>query len=275
MKTRPSRPMKAAIRRLRDAARAGLLKLGIGDPLLPPRSLARVGSGDFRRTGEAFLRYFIDLGGLRPDEAVLDVGCGVGRMAVPLTRYLRAPGHYRGFDPMRDCIDWCRRQITPRFPHFEFTSADVINPTYNPRGSVAPLEFRFPYADESFDFAVLTSVFTHVRAAHVVHYLGELRRVLRCGGRVLLTAFLLNAESRALLAAGRGERRFAHALGDCWADDPSRPEDAVAFEECWLLRHLSESGFVPRGPIQYGAWPGRERFLSRQDVVVAARRSDH
>lgn len=271
MKTRPARPLKTAVRRLRDAARLSLLRFGLGDPLLPPRKLARIGSGDFRQTGAEFLRYFIDLGELKPTDAVLDVGCGVGRMAVPLTRYLQPPGSYRGFDLMHDSIDWCRHTITPRFPHFEFTWVDVFNATYNPAGAIDPSEFRFPYEDESFDFAFLTSVFTHMRPTEVKHYLGELQRVVRRGGRVLLTAFLLNAESRALLAEGLGERRFAHCLGDCWADNAARPEDAIAYDEQWLKSRLRDHGFTLRTSVRYGSWAGRERFLSRQDILVVTR----
>jgi len=44
-----------------------------------------VGGGNFKSVGEKFLRYFKDVGGLKPDdEDVLDVGCGIGRMAISL-----------------------------------------------------------------------------------------------------------------------------------------------------------------------------------------------
>ncbi len=72
--------------------------------------------GEFRATGEEFLTYFIEIGGLRPSDRVLDVGCGVGRMAVPLTRYLSPEGRYEGFDVMANAVEWCQRHITPRFP---------------------------------------------------------------------------------------------------------------------------------------------------------------
>jgi len=269
MKTRTARPFKTTWRRLREVARRGFVRLGLGDPLLPPRRLARVGSGDFRRTGEEFLGHFIELAGLRPDERVLDVGCGAGRMAVPLTKYLRSPGRYCGFDPMRDGVEWCKHTITPRFPHFEFAWADAYNATYNSAGSLAPESFRFPYEDASFDFAFLTSVVTHLLPSAVVHYLGELRRVLRPGGRVLLTAFLWNDEAKSRVAAGRAEKTFAHELPGCRVEDMARPEDAVAYDEAWMIDRLRERGFALKCPVRYGSWSGRETYLSRQDVIVA------
>ena len=50
--------------------------------------------------GRRFLEQFVALGGLKPDHHVLDVGCGIGRMALPLTTFLSAGGEYREFDPV-------------------------------------------------------------------------------------------------------------------------------------------------------------------------------
>src|SRR5512134_1996197 len=52
--------------------------------LQPPPSLLFVGDGDFKKTGEEFKTHLVQLGGLKADHRVLDIGCGVGRMAVPL-----------------------------------------------------------------------------------------------------------------------------------------------------------------------------------------------
>ena len=38
---------------------------------------------------------------LSPDHRVLDIGCGTGRMAIPLTSFLSKKGSYEGFDIVR------------------------------------------------------------------------------------------------------------------------------------------------------------------------------
>ena len=157
---------------------------------------------DFRRAGELYLRWFVELGSLTPDEAVLEPGCGTGRMAEPLTRYLGPTGSYDGFDVVSTAIDWCESNIASKHPNFHFRHVDVLNRHYNPEGRLDPEAFEFPYPDEAFDFAFLTSVFTHMRPPEMRHYLGEIRRVLRPGGRCLMTFFLLNEES-----LERGSRR--------------------------------------------------------------------
>ena len=54
----------------------------------------------------------------------------------------------------------------------------------------------FPCADNSFDLVFLTSVFTHMFAGDVENYLSEISRVLKPGGKCLITWFLLDEVSR-------------------------------------------------------------------------------
>jgi SAM-dependent methyltransferase len=177
--------------------------LGRRDPLTPPKGRVFFGGGDFNQVGEEYLRYFVELGGLRPHERVLDVGCGIGRMAVPLTRYLDNRGSYEGIDVFPKGIAWCQENITPRYPNFRFRVADIKNKEYNPGGRFAASEYEFPYAEASFDFVLLTSVFTHLLPDEVENYLSEIERVLAPGGRCFASFFLLNEESLELLHSGR------------------------------------------------------------------------
>jgi ubiquinone/menaquinone biosynthesis C-methylase UbiE len=242
---------------------------GRHNPLLPPRWLRFVGGGDFMAVGERFAEHFRRLANLRPDEHVLDVGCGVGRIALALTNYLQPPGSYDGFDIVPAGIDWCRRAITARFPHFTFQHADVYNAAYNPNGRCQASSFGFPYGDATFDFVFMTSVFTHMLPDDMCHYLHEARRVLRPEGRCMATFFLLDVEARRLMNSERSLYDFRHDAGGYFTTSPDRPEAAIAYDKETLLSHLRRAGL--RLDAHYaGGWCGREGAMEGQDIVLAS-----
>jgi SAM-dependent methyltransferase len=245
--------------------------LGRRDPLTPPKGKVFFGGGDFNRVGEEFFGYFVELGGLKPDERVLDVGCGIGRMAVPLTRYLSDRGSYEGIDVFPKGIAWCQENITPKYPNFRFRIADVKNKEYNPGGRFAASEYEFPYADASFDFVLLTSVFTHLLPDEVENYLSEIRRVLAPGGRCFASFFLLNEDSLDSIRLGTSTIDFRHDFGGYRTKDKETPEAAIAYPEDYIRSLYAERGLRLIEPVHYGAWSGRRDFLSYQDVVVALR----
>lgn len=236
----------------------------------PPRSLSFVGAGDFDATGRKFVNHFVELGKLDPSDHVLDVGCGIGRMAIPLTDYLEG-GRYEGFDVGRDMIRWCQRNITPEHPNFRFTWAPVFNQKYNPFGSLSASEFQFPYEDDSFDFVFATSLFTHLPADEVRHYLEEVCRVLRPGATCLLTFFVITKHSAAEIAAGRSALAFGHRAGGGLTVNARRPEEAIAFEEAEIRAMLDDARLTVTEPIHYGRWANTPDALSFQDLVVASR----
>lgn len=260
---------KAAARRIRWAP-SDLLRRRREGPLAPPRRLAFVGSGDYEQTGRQFLGYFRDLGGLEPGDRVLDVGCGLGRMAMPLTGYLEG-GSYAGFDVGRAMVRWCRRTIAPRWPNFEFAWAPVYNGKYNPFGTLAGTEFRFPYEDADFDFVFATSLFTHLLRDEARHYLAETARVMRPGATCLLTFFLLTPEAERELEAGRAMLDFRHPVEGGRTTSAVEPEAAVAYPAEDLREWLAECGLKVREPIHHGLWANTPNGLTLQDVVVAER----
>lgn len=130
-------------------------------------------------------------GMLAPGVSILDVGCGCGRLARNL---IDLPiGSYTGFDRHRGMIDWCVREITLRDPRFRFDYFDLRS-AYVVRdghaGSIDVETFRFPYPDASFDSVLLASVFTHMSPEETRNYLGELARVMRPGGKALISLFI-------------------------------------------------------------------------------------
>ena len=245
---------------------------GLRGDLIPPRGLRDVGAGDFAEVGRRYLGHFRTMCGLEPTARVLDVGCGIGRMAIPLTGYLRPPGSYDGFDIRRSDIDWCTRKITPRFGHFGFQHLDVRNGRYNPDGTLNAANVRFPYPGGSFDLVIASSVFTHLLREAAESYVREIARVLAPGARMFATFFILNDESKALVARGLGRFRFRELAGPCFVHDPEQPESAVGYDEPWLVELLRQSGLEAERPVRYGLWCGRSEHTDYQDIVIARRR---
>jgi SAM-dependent methyltransferase len=245
------------------------LILGRRREMVPPRYLSFEGDGDFEATGNEFFRYFVELGNLRPEDRVLEVGCGIGRMARPLTQYLTS-GTYEGIDIVAKGIRWCQSNISNRHKNFHFQVADVGNAMYNPHGHFKPCEYSFPFPDASFDFIYLVSVFTHMLRRDMSHYLSEIARMLRSQGRCFITFFLLNEESRKLVESGRSSLTFDVNRDGCWLDDEHLPEHAVAYEETRLRSEYQEQGLALE-TIRYGGWSGRTQGLSFQDIVVASK----
>jgi ubiquinone/menaquinone biosynthesis C-methylase UbiE len=239
------------------------------DPVPPKKLVKWVGPGDFEARGQEFMDYFVDLMRLKPDETVLDVGCGCGRMAVPLTKYMSAGAVYEGFDVMPELIKWCTKNITSRHPNFHFQVADIFNKVYNPEGKYMSHEYEFPYGDESFDFVFLTSVFTHMLPRDMNRYFAEIVRVLKPRGRSFITYFLLNDESRQLMAKGASELDFKYDYEGCKIISTKTPESAIAYEEANVLELYQNHSLIVNEPIRYGSWSGRQEGLSFQDIIVS------
>jgi ubiquinone/menaquinone biosynthesis C-methylase UbiE len=122
---------------------------------------------------------------------VLDIGSGIGRVAIPLTEYLSEEGRYEGFDVVEKGVQWCQTHITRQFPNFQFQYIPLNNDLYRSDGQDAT-QFSFPYPDDQFDLIVVNSVFTHMLPEEVDNYLGEIRRVLETDWQVL--CFLFHSE---------------------------------------------------------------------------------
>ena len=143
--------------------------------------------GDFDYIGRAEVaavkRY-----GLEPDHRLIDVGCGSGRLAIPLSAYLKGP--YSGFDIVDDLIVHARK-VAQR-PDWRFDTVDHI---------------EIPEPDGCADMVCFFSVLTHLLHEQSYWYLEEAKRVTKPGG-IILVSFLEFA------AAGHWhifERLVAHA----------------------------------------------------------------
>src|SRR5882724_519136 len=205
------------------------------DGLTPPVEILHDGTtslDQFRAVGEQKVRAVIE-SGVKPNQRILDVGSGNGQLAIPLTRYLDADGRYEGFDIVPPAIVWCQENITTKYRNFRFQLADVYNKFYNPHGRFQASAYRFPYDDGFFDFVFVSSVFTHMLPEDVIHYVGEIARVLKGPGKCLASAYLLNARSKRAIEEGQSCFRFAFSHGStgCRVENEDVPEAVVAHDE--------------------------------------------
>jgi SAM-dependent methyltransferase len=242
--------------------------------LEPPRRLRYVVGGagpDFHRGAQNFLRTLVDREGLKPDSHVLDVGCGVGRMALALREYLAPAGRYEGFDAWPAGVEWCQAHITPRYPNFRFQTADLYNEFYAPRGRYRPSVYRFPYEDGSFDFAIMLSVLTHLLPDDMENYLAETVRVLRAGGCCLITYYIFTPQAQERIEAGRAALDFRYDCGRHRSLHRDVQARAVAYDEQRLRDIYARLGLEIREPIERGSWSGVDNPTYFQDTVVAVK----
>ena len=128
--------------------------------------------------------------GFRPGSRVIDVGCGLGRLATGMIEELGEDVDYLGIEPNRPFYEWCRDNIEASHPAYRFVHVDVVSELYNPQGTVDGDALRLPVETDSVDIVYVWGVFTNIIPEHVETYVAEFRRVVRDGGRIFLTAYV-------------------------------------------------------------------------------------
>lgn len=140
-------------------------------PLDEAMSLA-VG-GDYERIGDIASDIVIDAGA-RDGMAMLDFGCGSGRVASALSRKVSL-GRYLGTDVVQALLDYAKTKTPAHYVYRRETG------------------FRFPAEDNAFDMAYAFSVFTHLLQTECYIYLLDMQRVLKPGGIAVISFLELRA----------------------------------------------------------------------------------
>jgi ubiquinone/menaquinone biosynthesis C-methylase UbiE len=150
------------------------------------------------------LRTAADLAQLRRGEAVLDVGCGTGTLAIEVQRRVGTAGRVCGIDPGPRQIARARAKAARRRAPIEF--------------QVGVIE-RLPFPDQTFDVVLSTLMMHHLPDDLKRQGLAEIARVLKPGGRVVIVDFKRGVERR-----DHPARLGAGALGV--QDQPALLQDA-------------------------------------------------
>jgi SAM-dependent methyltransferase len=207
---------------------------------LPPARLrvAVDGSGDpdwFLRSGAEVARVIREAVPVEGD--VLDFGCGCGRVA----RHL--PG-VNGCDYNPRLVAWCAENLPGEF-------------------RVNELEPPAPYEAESFDLVYAISILTHLTEELSQAWVADWHRILRPGGRLLVTVH--GDAYRAQLGRRLGERYDAGEVAVHNA--PRRGSNACAAHHPRPYMERLLAGFAT---VEHR--PGVPGEVLRQDVYVATKR---
>jgi len=220
-----------------------------GELPLPEPGLHVVGGDDGGARGPkqlALLEHY----GLVPSADVLEVGCGLGRLAYELASYLDDDGTYAGFDIAPSAIEWLRARYEPRLSGFRFDLLDVQSERFRPEGAHRPDLVRFPYDDAQFDVACAFEVFMHLPAEGVANYMSEIARVLRPGGLAVVTFMAIYPEEHEPRHAGRPFVRVADGVHTRF---PNRAATSMGYDVDYIRRLLTSAGFEETDSIR-GQW---------------------
>lgn len=206
---------------------------------------------------------------INPEHSVVEIGCGIGRDAIQLTKHLTSQGKYIGIDIIEPSINWCQNNISPKFPNFEFHYFDINSQIHNPSGKSKTTQFTLPIRSGTIDRIILQSVFTHMFEDDIVHYLKEFRRVLKPSGKVFASFFIIDPTSLKLAKKTKSNLNFRYKLNShCYINDEKYPEGAVGYTKRGLNQMLNESRMLLDQPIHYGFWCGRQDTIDGQDIVI-------
>jgi len=122
----------------------------------------------------AIKKMIVEMAAAVPGEAVLDVGCGTGSLAIALKAEAGATGEVHGIDASPEMIEQARRKAARAGVDAGF--------------EVALIE-EMPFTDARFDLVVSSFMLHHLPDDVKRRGLMEVQRVLKPGGRLLAVDF--------------------------------------------------------------------------------------
>lgn len=247
------------------------------DLIPPPAIMALEGISvleEWLRWGEEWAMLLRAYAGAGRDSSMLEIGCGLGRIAFAL-RYFLDRGSYDGFEIVSSKIRFLHQRFEPAHANFHFTWANVRNTHYNPAGEHLAANYRFPYQDERFDIVFAASVFTHMTPENTANYFREASRVLRPGGCCLFSFFLLDhyrPSDRRPTGFNKPDFDLIHpypaGTGGCAVAFPEDPERMTGYRLSYLRELAESAGLRLPSPPLPGYWSGASKYIGAQDLVV-------
>jgi SAM-dependent methyltransferase len=235
---------------------------------------AWVGGDDPELAGEICASILLRHVPVGSDTRLLDLGAGIGRVALAILRQRPQLRSLTGFDIIPRLVQFCQANISSQFSNVNFELLTERNAHYERyQGNVegrSRAELIAAYAG-SIDSVYAFSVFTHVDVSDFVALLHFTGKLLKPGGRVLFTVFALTPFSRHQIATGRTSVPLPtvgyEQDGTVFIPNASDRLSFIGYDILRLEQMIVEAGLIP-SVIEYGDWRGDRLSATFQDVIV-------
>lgn len=216
---------------------------------LPPNHLrVRIGVGNqilfsdaqYLLGGQAFWIALLAKGWVSLNSNIVDIGVGCGRFAHVLRDFDfygdRFNGHYTGIDIDPELVEWCAAHFDAE--RFRFILSGHQSSSYKGSSAVSGGGTE-DIADASQDLVFSRSLYTHLLPRELEFYTRESSRMLKPGGRMLMSYFSLTTPPPTY-----GTRHtFRHERGIAHIESEAQPTAAVAYQDDDLRALVMAAGF--------------------------------
>jgi ubiquinone/menaquinone biosynthesis C-methylase UbiE len=159
-------------------------------PSFQERKGGKISYGEWCFTIGVFQTLINDMLIDKKKNVILDIGCGTGLLAIACEPLLGEEGKYIGIDIVKKDIIFCQQHYSNK--KFSFIYHPVNNPIYAPNQQ--KLRNPYPIKDNYVDLITALSVWTHLNEKDALFYFKEVNRILKPGGKAIITFFYLNEE---------------------------------------------------------------------------------
>jgi len=221
------------------------------------------------------LPFLMRRAGLTPSSALLDYGCGMGRLAYAASKYLQDDGAFYGYEPNQTALSFLRAAYSNR-RNFGFDGRELRNEEdyvaiqegKARRNGIAAEDVDLDFIARPIDVQYSHSVFTHMWAEPIVHVLKSLKKVVRPDALCVNSWLIVDDFAAYVLRCGLADRELPHRVNGIWTYHTENPLVCAAYELA-DVKDIYARGGHEIVDILWGSWAGRDNGVVYQDIVIS------
>jgi SAM-dependent methyltransferase len=222
------------------------------------------------------LPFLMRIAGLTPVSAVLDYGCGLGRIAYAASKYLAGEGAYYGYEPNQRALAFLKQAYADRQNFFFAGESLRVDEDYvavtlgeTPAGGTSAKDLDLTrFVDRSIDVQWSCSVFTHMWPDPIGAVLRNIVKVLGVRGLCVNTWLCVDEFAAYALRCGMADRQLPYRVNGALTYSQSNPLVCTAYELSAVRDIYARAGHLIED-ILWGSWSGRDNGVIYQDIIIS------